>query len=114
MDLDRVWSWQKKKLSFQENGNPAGDSLREMFAELAGEWSWSANGVVFSVQRLAVLTEMQRHESAKSIMQSSPLLLLLPLFPLFLCILIFSSRLLVSSDSSLFWQYNSDSSLCQV
>jgi hypothetical protein len=39
MELDRLWNWQKKKLACRirpENGNPAGDSLREMFAELAG------------------------------------------------------------------------------
>ncbi len=39
MELDRQWNWQKKKLACRirpENGNPAGDNLREMFAELAG------------------------------------------------------------------------------
>jgi len=39
MDLDKVWNWKKKKLACRirpENGNPAGDSLREMFTELAG------------------------------------------------------------------------------
>eukprot|EP01038_Epipyxis_sp_PR26KG_P013506 gene13506-18121_t len=39
MELDKLWSWQKKKLPCKirsESGNPAGDSLREMFAELAG------------------------------------------------------------------------------
>jgi hypothetical protein len=39
MELDKLWNWQRKKLACrirQENGNPAGDGLREMFAELAG------------------------------------------------------------------------------
>lgn len=39
MELDKLWNWQKKKLACRirpENGNPAGDSLREMFVELAG------------------------------------------------------------------------------
>lgn len=39
MELDKQWNWQKKKLACRirpENGNPSGDSLREMFVELAG------------------------------------------------------------------------------
>ena len=39
MELDKLWGWQKKKLACRirpENGNPAGDALREMFTELAG------------------------------------------------------------------------------
>lgn len=39
MELDKLWDWDRKKLACRirpENGNPAGDSLRETFAELAG------------------------------------------------------------------------------
>ena len=40
MDLDKVWQWQKKKLSCRirpEEGNPMGEGLREMLSELAGQ-----------------------------------------------------------------------------
>ena len=39
MSLDTNWNWQKKKLGCRirpENGNPAKDALREVFAELGG------------------------------------------------------------------------------
>lgn len=39
MNLDRLWQWERKKLPCRirhESGNPAGDELRERFAELAG------------------------------------------------------------------------------
>lgn len=38
MELDKLWQWQKRKLACRvrvETGNPAGDDLRERFAELA-------------------------------------------------------------------------------
>jgi hypothetical protein len=39
MELDKLWQWAPKKLPCRirhESGNPAGDELRERFAELAG------------------------------------------------------------------------------
>ena len=39
MDLDKLWQWNSRKLACRirvETGNPAGDELRERFAELAG------------------------------------------------------------------------------
>lgn len=39
MQLDKLWLWEKKRLPCRirhESGNPAGDDLRERFAELAG------------------------------------------------------------------------------
>eukprot|EP00602_Paraphysomonas_sp_CaronLab_P010685 CAMPEP_0185036964 /NCGR_PEP_ID=MMETSP1103-20130426/30746_1 /TAXON_ID=36769 /ORGANISM="Paraphysomonas bandaiensis, Strain Caron Lab Isolate" /LENGTH=1556 /DNA_ID=CAMNT_0027574739 /DNA_START=14 /DNA_END=4684 /DNA_ORIENTATION=- len=39
MELDSLWQWERKKLPCKirhESGNPAGDELRERFAELAG------------------------------------------------------------------------------
>mmetsp|Transcript_140 Transcript_140/g.244 ORF Transcript_140/g.244 Transcript_140/m.244 type:complete len:1557 (-) Transcript_140:144-4814(-) len=39
MELDKLWQWERKKLPCKirhESGNPAGDELRERFAELAG------------------------------------------------------------------------------
>jgi hypothetical protein len=39
MDLDRLWSWDSRKLACRvrvENGNPQCDELRERFSELAG------------------------------------------------------------------------------
>ena len=39
MELNSLWPWQKRKLACRvrpETGNPAGDDLRERFAELAG------------------------------------------------------------------------------
>ncbi len=39
MGLDKLWQWEKRKLACRirpETGNPAGDDLRERFAELAG------------------------------------------------------------------------------
>lgn len=39
MDLNNLWQWDKRKLACRirpETGNPAGDDLRERFAELVG------------------------------------------------------------------------------